>query len=200
MRFLRSSHWFKHPVLLSKYAWIRYVVFILISAMLPISQAAPAAQEYQIKAVFLFNFVNFITWPDKSFKQDSEPFRICVLGEDPFGVVLDVTVEKHLVEGRTLKIIRLKEVMAGKICQILFISELEPSRQKDILKIIRNLNLPILTVGDTDDFIQAGGMIKFFSRNNKIRLGVNPDALEAVGLKADANLLNLSEIERLRTQ
>ncbi len=200
MRFLRSSYWFKHHILLSKYAWIRYVVFILISAMLPISQAAPAAQEYQIKAVFLFNFVNFITWPNKSFKQDSEPFRICILGDDPFGVVLDVTVEKHLVEGRTLKIIRLKDIVAGKICQILFISELEPSRQKDILKIIRSLNLPILTVGDTDDFIQSGGMIKFFSRNNKIRLGINPDALEAVGLKADANLLNLSEIERLRTQ
>lgn len=200
MRLLRSSTWFKRRTPFSQYTWIRYMVFILISAMLPISQAAPAAQEYQIKAVFLFNFVNFITWPDKSFKQNSEPFRICILGDDPFGVVLDVTVEKHSVEGRSLKIIRLKEVVAGRICQILFISELEPSRQKDILKIIRSLNLPILTVGDTDDFIQAGGMIKFFSRNNKIRLGVNPDALEAVGLKADANLLNLSEIERLRTQ
>jgi YfiR/HmsC-like len=200
MHLLRSSTWFKHRVIFSKYTWICYMVFIVISAMLPISQAAPAAQEYQIKAVFLFNFVNFITWPDKSFKQDSEPFRICILGDDPFGMVLDVTVEKHLVEGRALKIIRLKEIVAGRICQILFISELEPSRQKDILKIIRNLNLPILTVGDTDDFIQAGGMIKFFSRNNKIRLGINPDALEAVGLKANANLLNLSEIERLRTQ
>jgi hypothetical protein len=158
------------------------------------SQAAPAAQEYQIKAVFLFNFVNFITWPPNAFKQESDPFRICLLGEDPFGVVLDLTVEDHTVEGRDLKILRLKDIQMIRSCQILFISNSEQARHKDILKTIRTL--PVLSIGDNDDFIQQGGMIKFFNHNNKIRLGVNPDALETVGLKANANLLNLAIIER----
>jgi hypothetical protein len=163
--------------------------------MFPLSQAAPAAQEYQIKAVFLFNFVSFITWPSTSFKQDTDPFRICILGDDPFGVVLNVTVENHTVDGRDLKILRLKEIAATRNCQILFVSNSEQTLQKDILKVVKNL--PILTVGDTEDFIESGGMVKFFSRSSKIRLEINPDALEAVGLKANANLLNLSEITRV---
>jgi hypothetical protein len=170
------------------------MILALISTMFPISQAAPAAQEYQIKAVFLFNFVSFITWPANSFKQESDPFRVCIFGEDPFGTVLDLTIENHTVEGREMKILRLKDLPTIRNCQILFISDSEQARQKDILKTIRAL--PILSVGDSENFIQQGGMIKFFSHNNKIRLGVNPDALETVGLKANANLLNLAIIER----
>lgn len=195
MRLLRLLNWLKHMIFLGRYAWVHCVVFIISSTMFPLSQAAPAAQEYQIKAVFLFNFVSFVTWPSSSFKQDTDPFRICILGDDPFGVVLNVTVENHAVDGRDLKILRLKEVAATRNCQILFVSSSEQTLQKDILKVIKNL--PILTVGDTEDFIESGGMVKFFSRSNKIRLEINPDALEAVGLKANANLLNLSEITRV---
>ncbi len=194
MRFLQLFQWLKYTMF-SKYMFIHCVVFTLISTMFPMSQAAPAAQEYQIKAVFLFNFVNFITWPKNSFKQESDPFRICLLGEDPFGVVLDLTVENHTVEDRGLKVLRLKDVQMIRSCQILFVSNSEQARHKDILKTIRNL--PILSIGDNDDFIQQGGMIKFFNHNSKIRLGVNPDALETVGLKANANLLNLAIIERV---
>ncbi len=193
MRFLQLFQWLKYTMF-SKYTLIHCVAFTLISTMYPMSQAAPAAQEYQIKAVFLFNFVNFITWPPNAFKQESDPFRICLLGEDPFGVVLDLTVEDHTVEGRDLKILRLKDIQMIRSCQILFISNSEQARHKDILKTIRTL--PVLSIGDNDDFIQQGGMIKFFNHNNKIRLGVNPDALETVGLKANANLLNLAIIER----
>jgi|JFJP01.1.fsa_nt_gi YfiR/HmsC-like len=193
MRFLQLLQRLKY-IMFNKYTFVNCMILALISTMFPISQAAPAAQEYQIKAVFLFNFVSFITWPANSFKQESDPFRVCIFGEDPFGTVLDLTIENHTVEGREMKILRLKDLPTIRNCQILFISDSEQARQKDILKTIRAL--PILSVGDSENFIQQGGMIKFFSHNNKIRLGVNPDALETVGLKANANLLNLAIIER----
>lgn len=152
------------------------------------------AKEYQIKAVFLYNFSNFITWPESSFGNESVPFRICVLGQDPFGVFIDATTDNQKVKGRSLQVLRLKELNATRQCQILFISDSETSRLTDILAFAKSNT--VLTVGESDEFINEGGMIKFFNRNNKVRLGINPDALEQAGLKADANLLNLSEIMR----
>jgi len=45
--------------------------------------------EYQIKAAFLLNFAKFVDWPPNSFAGPESPFLICVVGEDPFGGVLD---------------------------------------------------------------------------------------------------------------
>ncbi|MCV6637095.1 YfiR family protein [Candidatus Albibeggiatoa sp. nov. NOAA] len=156
----------------------------------------PAAKEYQIKAVFLFNFVNFVSWPDSAFDNRSDPFSICVVGKDPFGIYLDFTTDGQTAkDGRGLKIKRLKDNLQDiKNCHILFISDSEQNNLNVIFEQTRDL--AILTVSDIDNFVKKGGMVKFFSRNNKIRLGVNPDAIKAEGLVANANLLNLSQIIR----
>jgi len=171
------------------------VLFILMTSSISYA-IPPAAKEYQIKAVFLFNFVNFISWPDDAFDSSLSTFNICVLGEDPFGIFLDFTTEGQTAKGgRTLKIKRLKDnIQDVQTCHILFISHSEQHNLKSIFERIKNL--PILTVSDIDNFVKKGGMVKFFSRNNKIRLGINPEAIKAEGLTANANLLNLSHIIR----
>jgi hypothetical protein len=161
------------------------------------SYAAPTAvKEYQIKAVFLLNFVNFISWPDSAFEDQYADFSICVFGKDPFGIFLDFTTEDQTAKnGRGLKIKRIKNNLQEiQYCHILFISASEQNNLKAILDKTRNI--AILTVSDIDNFVKKGGMVKFFSRNNKIRLGINPDAIKAEGLVANANLLNLSHIIR----
>lgn len=155
---------------------------------------ATTAKEYQVKAVFLYNFANFITWPESAFNNASIPFRICILGQDPFGVFIDATTESQKVKNRPLQVLRLKELNATRQCQILFISDSETPRLAEVLTFAKNYT--VLTVGESEEFINEGGMIKFFNRNNKVRLGINPDALDQANLKADANLLNLSEIMR----
>jgi hypothetical protein len=156
----------------------------------------PAAKEYQIKAVFLFNFVNFISWPDSAFENKSEPFSICVIGKDPFGIYLDFTTDGQTAkDGRGLKIKRLKDNLQEiRTCHILFVGDSEQNNLNAIFE--RTRELAILTVSDIDNFVKKGGMVKFFSRNNKIRLGINPEAIKAEGLIANANLLNLSQIIR----
>jgi len=160
------------------------------------SAVPPAAKEYQIKAVFLFNFVNFMSWPSSAFNSKSEPFSICVIGTDPFGIYLDFTTDGQTAKGgRELKIKRLKDNLREiRNCHILFISDSEQNNLNTLFE--RTRDLPILTVSDIDNFVKKGGMVKFFSRNNKIRLGVNPDAIKTEGLIANANLLNLSQIIR----
>src|SRR5881296_3853751 len=67
------------------------------------AQRAPVA-EYQIKAVFLFNFAQFVDWPTNAFSEAQAPLVIGVLGEDPFGVYLDETVRGEKVNNRPVAV------------------------------------------------------------------------------------------------
>lgn len=173
------------------------VILLLSSTSCFYSNAISAttfANEYQLKAVFLYNFANFINWPNTAFTDEDSPFLICILGDDPFQEELDITIEDQEARGRTLEVVRFKTFDKVSACHILFISE---SQQFSLAEIYRfTCQYPILTVSESDYFIDYGGMIRFYNVNQRVRLEINPDAVEQTGLKADANLLNLSKITR----
>jgi hypothetical protein len=58
------------------------------------------ADEYQVKAAFLFNFAKFVEWPADTFKAADDPITICVWGQDPFGGALEDVVRNKTVAGR----------------------------------------------------------------------------------------------------
>jgi hypothetical protein len=158
-------------------------------------QATPSfAEEYQLKSVFLYNFANFIHWPSSVFEDEKTPFSICILGDDPFGEQLESAIEGQQARGRSLVIYRVEHWLQTHTCHILFISD---SQQRNFAEIYQfTCRYPILTVAENDRFIESGGMIRFFNLNKRVRLEINPNAIEQTGLKADANLLNLSKITR----
>jgi hypothetical protein len=57
-------------------------------------------------------------------------------------------------------------------------------------------SVPVLTVGETDDFIRAGGIIRFIEAGRKIRFEINPDAADRVSLRLSSRLLRLADIVR----
>lgn len=154
-------------------------------------QAAPAP-EYQVKAVFLFNFAQFVDWPADAFPDADTPVVIGVLGDDPFGSVLDQTVRGERLGGRSFQVRRYQRVDEIKICHILFISRSEASRPEGILAGLKNQ--PILTVSDADGFADRGGMIRFVTDRNRIRLQINLAAAEAAHLTISSKLLRVAEI------
>jgi hypothetical protein len=157
------------------------------------SSAQPApAKEYQVKAVFLFNFAQFVEWPAETPAGGETNFVIGVLGDDPFGAFLDKTVEGEKVNNRTLVVKRYRRVEDIKDCQILFISRSEAGRLRQILDGLKDRH--ILTVADMADFAQTGGMIQFATEQNKIRLKINVEAAKPAGLTISSKLLRPAEI------
>lgn len=154
--------------------------------------ALSVAEEYQIKTTFLYNFVNFITWPNSAFTSNKDPFRICLFGPDPFGQLLDLKVKNQMTHNRSLTVERINHLSHLSRCHILYLNVSQHSQLTEIFEIIKNY--PILTVGDMKNFIRAGGMVNFFNENNKVRLAINPKALNKVQLKPAADLLRLSVI------
>jgi hypothetical protein len=170
---------------------------ILTSVLLLVRGAGLAGQtaqapEYQVKAVFLLNFAQFVDWPADAFPDADTPVVIGVLGDDPFGGVLDQTVRGERLGGRSFQVRRYQRVDEIKICHILFIARSEESRPEDVLAGLKNR--PILTVSDVDGFAERGGMIRFVTDRNRIRLQINPPAAEAAHLTISSKLLRLAEI------
>jgi hypothetical protein len=157
---------------------------------LPVQSAS--ATEYQVKAVFLFNFAQFVEWPTNTFPETRTPLVIGVLGQDPFGGYLDEIVRGERVNNRPLTVQRYSRVEDIKICHVLFISRSEEDRLEQILASLKYRK--ILTVSDDEGAARRGVMIRFVTEQRKIRLRVNLEAAKAANLTISSKLLRLAEI------
>jgi hypothetical protein len=166
--------------------------FSLLCLVVILSAQTPSNREYQVKAVFLFNFTQFVEWPAQVFQTPQTPIEIGILGQDPFGSYLDQTIAGEKVNGRSLIVRRYHGIDEIKTCHILFISKAEAANIGEIISALKDRN--ILTVSDAANFIQEGGMVRFITVNNKIKLQVNPEAAKAAGLAISSKLLTLAEI------
>jgi hypothetical protein len=156
-----------------------------------LAQAKPPS-EYQLKAVFLFNFTQFVEWPAEAFPESQTPLVIGILGEDPFGTYLDEAVAGEKANNRQLVVERYRRPQDIKLCHILFISRSEADRLEQILAGVSGRR--ILTVGDVDGFAGRGGMIRFVTERNKIRLKINLEAAKAAKLTISSKLLRPADI------
>jgi hypothetical protein len=152
--------------------------------------------QYQVEAVYLYQFGRFIHWPNPTAEQApaGSAFSICVLGRDPFGTILDTTVSGESINQVPLKVTRINEVNAAKGCRIVFISDSEDERLPTILETLQKL--PVLTVGETPDFVTRGGMIQFVVDQNRVRFEINVTTAQRAGLSMSSQLLKVASAVR----
>jgi hypothetical protein len=167
--------------------WTALCVALLLTAAPFTPASAPVSREYQIKAVFLFNFTQFVEWPAEAFPDASSPLIIGVLGEDPFGTVLDEAVQGDQAGSRPLVVRRWRQVHEVDDCHILFISQSQSASLETILAQLKDRN--ILTVSDADGSARRGVMIRLVTENNRIRLQINLEAARAARLVISSKLL-----------
>ena len=172
-------------------AWLVLSAWLL-SGALGLSAQTEAPREYQLKAVFLFNFAQFVEWPPQAFPDAQTPLVIGVLGRDPFGAYLDETVRGERVNNRSLVVQRYGRVEDINTCHILFISRSEGDRLEQILARLRGRS--ILTVADAEGFALPGVMIRLVTVENKIRLRINLEVAQAANLRISSKLLRTAEI------
>ena len=182
-----APKWAKRGLKTLSAAW-----FVISALLLSGTLQAAAPTEYQLKAVFLFNFAQFVDWPQESFPEAQMPLVIGVLGEDPFGTYLDEIVSGETVNNRQLEIQRYRRVDEMKTCHILFISQSESKQLEQIVADLKGRS--ILTVSDSDGFTRYGGMIRFVTEKNKLRLRINLEAATAANLTISSKLLRPAEI------
>ena len=198
-----------------------YVINILAAAVMfatadfcNLSQAAqtkdkPAgikASENDIKAAFLYNFVKFTDWP-KGKVAEANTITIGLLGEHPFKDAFDPVKDKSVGDKRL--IIRdlgrfhrsFLQEDAGKLefanyieqlrkCHVLFICDSERDNFKAIIDAVKGYH--VLTVGETEDFLDVGGTITFVPGTEKPVFDVNLNVCEREGLTISSKVLRLA--------
>ncbi len=148
--------------------------------------------DYQIKAAYLYYFSTFLDWPPEAFSGPGEPLIIGVLGEDPFGEILDETVRGKTVNSRRLIVKRYHSVNDARGSHILFIGSSEQERLPSVLKALDGT--AILTVGEIERFAYLGGQIGFHIEDRRVRFDINVAAVERARIKMSAQLMKLGRI------
>ena len=147
--------------------------------------------EYQVKALFLYNFLNFVDWPANSSFYLSPTINVCIVGDDPFADALD-DIRNETVKGKKLVIRIYRPFDEPEGCHLLFIPASEKNHAGHILRSVRESN--VLTVADTVDVASQDAIISFFIEQKKVRFAINIESARRAGLKISAKLLKLAKI------
>ena len=148
--------------------------------------------EYELKAAFLYNFAKFVDWPEHSFSESRDALTIGLLGNDPFGEILDDTVRGKSINGRKFRIKRLKSHDQIKDCHVLYVGHSTERTTVDIISYLEGLN--VLSVSDIEDFAEQGGIINFIFVQNRIGFVINEEAARVAGLKISSKLLQVASV------
>ena len=165
------------------------MLLLLLIAVPACLQAQAKTEEYHVKAGFIFHFAQLVDWPASA--AGGPDFVLCTLGDDPFQGQLETTLDGKSIGTRPIHILHVKQPQEARGCQVLFISNSEDQR---LAKILGDLGTsPVMTVGEANDFIERGGMIRFVLEQDKVRFEINLKAADPAGLKFSSRLLLLAK-------
>lgn len=167
---------------------------LLAALLLPIAgaqQPGPAQQasfsQYDVEAVYLYNFAKFVRWPAAT---PQKALDICIAGRKEYTDTLTKTVAGETIGGRALAVrtVLKPEDVAG--CDILFLGATDKARFDSLLAAAAGK--PVLTVSDTPGFLERGGMIQFEVIGNRVRFSVNLGPVTRSGLSLSSELLKVA--------
>jgi hypothetical protein len=160
-----------------------------VTLLIATAGAAQTAEEYEVKAAFIYNFTKFVEWPTSA---ESPSFAICILGDDPFQSSIDRLTAGKMVGNRPVQVRRLKEGIEGRHCQIVFVGASERAKASRLVEAVRGTS--VLTVGESVEFLRLGGMFYLSMADNHVNVVINSSATEAARLKVSAKLMTLAKV------
>ena len=174
---------------------LRHVAGVLCAFLLaPLSLPHAAVRmqetlENDVKAAFLFNFTKFVDWPPTAFESPTDPLRVCAIADAVFIASLDRIIAGETVRGRALRRV-VPDTSELPHCHLLYIGGTYRNRAEKLMAAVGRA--PVLTVGETSDFLTHGGTIAFVLENQRVRFDVNLRAAERAQLTISSKLLRVA--------
>ena len=165
-------------------------IVLLVLGVPQSARGQSTGDEYAVKAAFLFHFAQLTDWPTGALDAGDHSLTLCVLDDEPRRQELQNTIDGKVVAGRVFHVRRISKVQELQDCNILFLSSDEAQRQTAIVRSLRGM--PVLTVGETANFLSDGGMIRFHLEEGKVRFDINLGAADSSHLKISSRLLILA--------
>jgi hypothetical protein len=169
-------------------AGVVFALAFFVTTVLLAQQPKPS--EYQVKATYLYNFGRFVKWPGTVPAGKGDSFSVCVIGQDPFGSILDSTLAGEALDGKPVVLRRISKPQDAGECRILFISSTEEKHLSEILTALDQSG--VLTVSDMPGFTRRGGMIQFVLEGDRVRFEINLASAESARLVLSSELLKVA--------
>ena len=153
----------------------------------------PPPEEYEVKAAFLYHFAHLVEWPGQP--TPGEPFVIAVVGSDPFENTLEEVLAGKSVRGQPVRVQRFAgpAQLDGARVHILFVGRGADEAMRRSFPILAGQ--PVLTVGESEDFAERGGVIRFrVTPEGRVAFDINQQRAEQSGLRISSQLLKLARI------
>jgi YfiR/HmsC-like len=171
--------------------WLGIVLLIAVALGATQTHNAVAGTDRaslgDVEAAYLYNFGKFVRWPDDP---GHGPVLICVAGKDPFAQTVAHLVTGERLNDRPLQVRNLERPDAVQGCSILFVGAGQRAQLDGYLAAAAGK--PILTVGDSPDFLARGGIVQFIFDENHVRFSVNLNAANRNGLSLSSQLLKVA--------
>lgn len=172
-----------------RYLWVHCVAFFLLFS----NALAYGSVEssLQLRAMFIYNFANFVQWPDKAFANDSSSINICLYGEVEFSNYLQ-PLAGTLVGDRELKVSEYKQgADKTQRCHMLFVGSDKKILSKSLFA--SKQFLYVLSVSENNQFIESGGIINILSQENQVSFEIDLQSAKNKGLFISSDLLSLAK-------
>ena len=165
---------------------------LAVAASAGAQDLSSAEGEYLIKAGYIYNFAKLVEWP-ASMARKGQPIVVGVMGNDAFAAVLERVVDGKKIDERPLLVKRLKNKDAKDCgCQILFVAAAESARADEVIQSQNAAS--VLTIAETSDFANRGGIVALVLQDSKVRFIVNVDAAAQANLSISSRLLALATV------
>ncbi len=169
---------------------VAVAALLAVCVWAPVRVSAQRALEYEVKAAYLYNIVNFVTWPPDAFEGPADPVRVCVYGADPFGPLLDRAIQGGTAGQHPMLAVRVTDADGLAKCHLIFLAAGNTDRVDQAVRV--STQRPILTVGESSDFLRRGGMIAFVVDGGRVRFDINHTEATAHGLTLSSRLLQVA--------
>lgn len=167
---------------------LAYISFVGTSII-----SAQQLSEYQLKAGYVINFIKLTEF--KSWPAIKNEIVICIFGNaDTLGSF--ASISKKPILRWILRTESNPESGRLELCDVVFLSRTHDQPADKILNSL--LKRPVLTIGESENFIDQGGMIRLFEENNLVRFEISQKRAESVGIGFSSKLLSLAKVKNFR--
>lgn len=178
---------------------------LALLAWLVLAPSAVVAQgdssRARLEAAFLVNFVRFTQWPLDRLATTEAPYIVTVVGSQPVArSIREVTEAAGLVHGRRIRIRRVDGVSSGaqretlQGSHLVFLHRSSGASGRELVEALQGA--PVLTVGDSEGFLDAGGMLGLVAEGPRMTFVAQPRAMQDAGLDVSAKVLKLAQETR----
>ncbi|MTI22732.1 YfiR family protein [Fulvivirga sp. RKSG066] len=145
-----------------------------------------SAQNYQLHAVYMYQFTKYIKWPASG----SSEFVIGVLGDTPAIEYLDKMAQTKKAGSKDIVIKKFKSLSGVTKTDMLFVGKEADAELSNIINKVKGQNTLLIT--EEEGFGLEGSNINFVERNGRLVFELNQKAMERESLKVSAELAKLA--------